>query len=238
MNEIDTIIGKHAAIAALQNPNRKILSLKCTKDFYEKNKGEIKDRKALVFNIVKRKEIESEIGNNFHQGIIIKTKSLKKNDLKSIDYSEKVVVILDSLNDSQNVGSILRTVYLFGIKTVIYNKYNSFAHNAVLFKSACGAFEKIKCIEVVNINRAIQILKDKGYWILGLDLSSKSNLKDVPKDIKKAIVFGSESKGLRKFVIKNCDLTAKIKLPVKDNLIDSLNVSNSVSITLYECLKE
>ena len=238
MNEVDTIIGKHAAIAVLQNPNREILSLKCTKDFYEKNKELIKNKKIQNFNIVKRKLIESETGNDFHQGIIIKTRSLRPNDLNSIKNSEEIIVVLDSLNDSQNVGSILRTVYLFGVKTVIYNKDNSFQQNYLLFKSACGAFEKIKCIQVINLSRAIEILKKKGFWILGLDLNSKNNIQNIPKDLKKALVFGSESKGIRKFIIKNCDFTAKIELPSNDKSIDSLNVSNSVSVALYECLRK
>ena len=59
----------------------------------------------------------------------------------------------------------------------------------------------------------------------------------IPKDSKKALIFGSESKGIRSLILKNCDFNAKIDLPVKEKLIDSLNVSNSVAITLYELKK-
>ena len=55
--------------------------------------------------------------------------------------------MLDSLNDSQNVGSILRTAYLFGVQTVIYNKNNSFKLSSFMIKSASGSYEKIKMIE-------------------------------------------------------------------------------------------
>ena len=74
---------------------------------------------------------------------------------------KKLILILDSLTDSQNVGSILRTAYLFGvkqsylIKIILLNKF-------ILIKSASGAYEKIKMIEVLNINRTIEILKKKG----------------------------------------------------------------------------
>ena len=110
-NRIDTIIGQHAALAAIENAKRIIISLKCTKEFFEKHKFVIENRKISKLYIVSRKEIDSEIKNNVHQGILLKCKSLKQISLEEINKNEKNIVILDSLNDSQNVGSILRTSY-------------------------------------------------------------------------------------------------------------------------------
>ena len=121
-NQIDTIMGHHAALAAIENSKRIIISLKCTKEFFEKNRFIIENRKINKLFIVSRKEIDTEIKNNVHQGILLKCKSLKQISLEEINKDEKNIVILDSLNDSQNVGSILRTSYLFGIKTIISNK--------------------------------------------------------------------------------------------------------------------
>ena len=73
---------------------------------------------------------------------------------------------MDSLNDSQNVGSIIRTAYLFGVKTIIFNKNNSFKINPFLIKSASGAYEKIKLIETMNINRTIEYRKKINFWII------------------------------------------------------------------------
>ena len=133
-NQIDTIMGQHAALAAIENLTRVIISLKCTKEFFEKNKIAIENRGVSKLFIVSRKEIDSEIKNNVHQGILLKCKSLKQISLEEINKNEKNIVILDSLNDSQNVGSILRTSYLFGIKTIISNKDNSFKINPFLIK--------------------------------------------------------------------------------------------------------
>ena len=74
---------------------------------------------------------------------------------------------MDSLTDPQNVGSILRTAYLFGVKSIIFNKDNSFKISPFLIKSASGAYEEIKLIETLNINRTIEILKKRvlGNWI-------------------------------------------------------------------------
>ena len=237
-NQTDIIIGQHAALAAIENLTRVIISLKCTKEFFEKNKIAIENRGVSKLFIVSRKEIDSEIKNNVHQGILLKCKSLKQISLEEINKNEKNIVILDSLNDSQNVGSILRTSYLFGIKTIISNKDNSFKINPFLIKSASGAFEKINFIEVINLNRTVEKLKKMGYWIVGFDMNAKSNISEVPKDLKKVLIFGSEGKGIRPLILKNCDFKTKISLKVEDRKIDSLNVSNCVSIALYECLKK
>ena len=237
-NQIDIIMGQHAALAAIENLTRVIISLKCTKEFFEKNKIAIENRGVSKLFIVSRKEIDSEIKNNVHQGILLKCKSLKQISLEEINKNEKNIVILDSLNDSQNVGSILRTSYLFGIKTIIANKDNSFKINPFLIKSASGAFEKINFIEVINLNRTVEKLKKMGYWIVGFDMNAKSNISDIPKDLKKVLIFGSEGKGIRPLILKNCDFKTKISLKVEDRKIDSLNVSNCVSIALYECLKK
>ena len=77
--------------------------------------------------------------------------------------NEEIILMLDSLNDSQNVGSILRTAYLFGVQTVIYNKDNSFKLSSFMIKSASGSYEKIKMIEVTNLNKTINLLKK---WVL------------------------------------------------------------------------
>ncbi len=237
-NQIDTIMGQHAALSAIENSKRIIISLKCTKEFFEKNKFVIENRGISKLYIVSRKEIDSEIKNNVHQGVLLKCKSLKQISLEEIDKNEKNILILDSLNDSQNVGSILRTSYLFGIKTIISNKDNSFNINPFLIKSASGAFEKINFIEVINLNRTVEKLKKMGYWIVGFDMNAKSNISEVPKDLKKVLIFGSEGKGIRPLIMKNCDFKTKINLKVEDKRIESLNVSNCVSIALYECLKK
>ena len=237
-NQIDIIMGQHAALAAIENLKRVIISLKCTKEFFEKNRIIIENRGISKLYIVSRKEIDSEIKNNVHQGILLKCKSLKQISLKEINENEKNIIILDSLNDSQNVGSILRTSYLFGIKTIISNKDNSFKINPFLIKSASGAFEKINFIEVINLNRTVEKLKKMGYWIVGFDMNAKSNISEVPKDLKKVLIFGSEGKGIRPLILKNCDFKTKISLNIEDKQIESLNVSNCVSIALYECLKK
>ena len=106
-----------------------------------------------------------------------------------------------------------------------------------MIKSASGAYEKIKMIEVLNLNRAVEFLKKNGFWIIGLDSKSKENIKNLPKNTKKVLVLGSEDRGIRKLVKKNCDYTIKIETVITDNtIVDSLNVSNACAIILNQLI--
>lgn len=163
MKEKEIIFGLHSVIAAIKNPKRKIIALKCTNDFFVKNKKIIDSTKIENVTILKRNQINLETKNNVNQGAYLVTTKLKTFDLNEIEENEKLVVILDSLNDSQNVGSILRSAYLFGIKSIIFNKNNSFEINSFLIKASSGAYEKVKIIEVTNLNRTIELLKKKNF---------------------------------------------------------------------------
>ena len=103
-----------------------------------------------------------------------------------------------------------------------------------LYKSASGAAEIVNYIKVTNIRRAISFLKKNNYWIYGFDSSKNKNSK-LNFSQKSVLVFGSEGKGIRELVKKECDEIIQINM--KNNLkfeIDSLNVSNATSIALYQ----
>ena len=103
-----------------------------------------------------------------------------------------------------------------------------------LYKSASGAAEIVNYIRVTNIRRAISFLKKNNYWIYGFDSSKNKNSK-LNFSEKSVLVFGSEGRGIRELVKKECDEIMQIKM--KNDLkfeIDSLNVSNATSIPLYQ----
>ena len=133
MKEVQLIFGYHACVGALKKKkNRKIISMKCTEDFYVKHKNLIKNRKIKDFEIVNRRIIDIICKNNFHQGVFINCEKLNKNHLDEIHNDENIIIILDSLNDSQNVGSIIRTAFCLVLKTIIFNKDNSFEINSFI----------------------------------------------------------------------------------------------------------
>ena len=142
-------------------------------------------------------------------------------------------MILDGVKDVGNLGAILRTSLLFGVETVILPKNNSAPINDVVVKRSAGAVFHLKIIYVTNIVNIIQELKKAGYWIYAADKQGE-NLPAVSFNDKSAIVFGSEDKGIRALVKKACDVI--VSIPTNDKL-DSLNVSVSAGIVLYEANK-
>ena len=158
-NETQIIFGLHSSVAAILNKNRNIKKIILTEEVLRKNKELFENIKNIKKQILDRKKIDSLIGEKIHQGIVVYSEKLPKNSMSDIKNEEDLVVVLDSLNDPQNVGSIIRTAYAFGVQTIIYSKHNSFEINPFLIKSASGAFEKVKLIEVINLNKAIEFLK-------------------------------------------------------------------------------
>ena len=208
MKNKEYIFGLHACISALNNKNREIIHWECTQETYNKIKGKVNATNFQKNTIVERKKLDKKLKNKIHQGILVISNELQYEDFFSaLNKYKSTVLILDSLKDSQNVGAIIRSAYLFGIYIIVYNDKNSFDINSTLIKSASGAYENVKLYKVVNINQTIKILKRKKYWIIGLDHKSNQNITDVQKNTKKAIVIGSESKGIRSLIKKNCDFS-------------------------------
>ena len=235
--ETHIIFGLHSSLSAITNKNRSIKKIILTEEVLGKNKKFFESITNVEKKILNRKQIDSLTGVKIHQGIVVYADSLPVKAISDIGNEEDLVIILDSLNDPQNVGSIIRTAYAFGVTTIIYSKHNSFEITPFLIKSASGAFENVKLIEVTNLNKTIDFLKKNNFWIVGLDSKSKIEISSVPKDLKKAVVFGSENKGIKKLILDNCDFKVKVKIK-KDKLIDSLNVSNAAAITLFEFRKK
>ena len=237
VNETQIIFGLHSSIAAISNKNRNIKKIIMTDEVFKKNKQLFENVKNIERQIVDRKKIDTLIGEKVHQGIVVYSDKLPKKVISDIKNEEDLIIVLDSLNDSQNVGSIIRTAYAFGVQTIIYSKHNSFVISPFLIKSASGAFEKVKLVEVTNLNKAVEFLKKNNFWIVGLDSKSENEINTVPNDLKKAIVLGSENKGIKKLLLDNCDFKVRINI-IKSTLIDSLNVSNAAAITMFELRKK
>jgi len=234
-NNTQIIFGLHACLAALNNKGRKVNSLICTESIFNSHKTLINKRNIKNIKIKKRKQIDQDLGTTIHQGIVLDCDKFKKKNLKLED-KDNLILVLDSLNDSQNVGSIIRCAYLFGVKKILYTKHQSFEINPYLIKSASGAFEEIELIEINNLYQSINLLKKENFWIVGLDVESNSNFDAIPKDTKLALIIGSESKGIKRLTLQNCDFKINIKT-IKSCSIDSLNVSHATAIALYELTK-
>ena len=238
MGKYQTIYGLHSVRAALLNKKRindELITTENHKILEKKYQYKIKKIKILKSQDFKK----NYGGEHTTQGIVLKTQELERPSL--IDFVKKedkekksVILVLDQITDPQNIGAIMRSCALFNCRGIIVSKDNAPDLTPSLLKAASGAAELVNYFKVTNIKRSLSELKKFGYWIYGFD-SSKGANSNLSYTKKSVLVFGSEGKGIRELVKKQCDEI--LKLNTKSNLefqIDSLNVSNATAIALYE----
>lgn len=227
------LYGKHACLAALANPRRKIIRVLVTKNF---DASSLPKKLSFIPQIISNEEILKFISSDaVHQGIIVETLPLEEVNLSYVEKKGGLIVVLDQVTDPQNVGAILRTATAFNVTAIIAPKDNAPEESGSLAKVASGSLEIVPIIRVTNLVRAMEEMKKFGYWFIGMDGHTETDIGDI-KDLtpNTALVMGAEGKGLRRLTVEACDYIAKIPI---SSQVESLNVSNAAAIGLY-CLSK
>ena len=229
-----TIYGKNPAMEVLKSKKRvtKAYVTKTTLELikpYSKQIGEVQ-----VIDDVK---MSKQFGDKT-QGIVLEIAEYKYTDLnkvlKRVEEKENVtLVILDSLEDPHNLGAILRSADATGVDGIIIPKNRSVRLNDTVAKVSTGAIEHVDVCEVTNLNMTINDLKDKGFWVIGLELDGTIDYREQDYNGKIAVVVGSEGRGISKLVKENCDFLVRIPMYGK---VNSLNASVSAGLLLYQIL--
>ena len=175
-----------------------------------------------------------------HQGVIlhITSRSLPEKSLRTlIDQrgSNKLFLILDGITDPRNLGACIRSAATLGAAAVLAPKNNSAPLSSVASKSASGGADIIPYIQVSNISRAMNLLKQADFWIVGTVLENGTALAELDLTGNVALVLGSEHKGLRRITKESCDFLATIPM-VESSL--GFNVSVAAGICLYEIQRQ
>jgi len=235
------IIGKHAVIEALKNPNRKVLRVFLTeeskKNIHRENQRDnlLKDIKVYFKT---KKELDKYSGNEDiqHQGYVAELEHVEDLPLKEFikDKNNLTMVCLNEVTDPRNIGSIIRSAASFNIDGIIV-KERHFPHESkLLYKSASGSVEHINIFKVSNINTTLKFLREKNFWIYGFNSKSKKDFTDVKWEGNNILLFGSEGFGIKKHTEKYTDFSVKIQINQK---IESLNISNTASIVFHHIMK-
>ena len=214
-------------------------------------KGLTSDKIKQINNLAKSKKIEIKWLSKYkldekavtenHQGVVAKTTNKEIYELDEIIYDinqnkdSALLLILDHIQDPHNFGAIIRTAYAAGVDAIIYPKDRACGITITVDKVSAGALEHIKLVEVVNINRAIDVLKDNRFWITGADMEGTKNYYENSYDGYTAIVVGHEGSGLSRLTKDKCDFLINIPM---DNEFSSLNVSVATGIILFEAKKQ
>lgn len=232
------LYGRHAVLSALKNPRRKISKLLCTKENAEEIRRTAPD---IPLQIVERKEIDKLLPTEaVHQGFALFCSELPPVAIEDIitmaeNQENCHVLILDQVTDPQNIGAIIRSAVAFNTLALIVQDKNSPAETGSMAKASAGMIEFLPICRVTNLSRALEQLKDAGFWTIGMDGYAQTTVDKLKKGGKNAIIMGSEGKGMRRLVEENCDITVKLPMNKK---VESLNVATAAAIMLYELNKE
>ena len=177
-----------------------------------------------------RNSLDRLAGSPAHQGIVAMGAAQKYADIGQAAEGE-LVVVLDGVEDPHNLGAIIRTAHAAGAASVVIPERRAASVTDVVAKAAAGALEHLPVARVTNINRTLENLKERGFWIYGLDERGDQDYDRVDYGSPAAIVLGGEGKGLHEQVRKHCDALVRIPMAGK---ISSLNVSVAAGVVLFE----
>jgi 23S rRNA (guanosine2251-2'-O)-methyltransferase len=236
------IYGLHAVAAALRNPHRKLRQLWLT-EAGEKALAALPDLAgvlaSLPHTVVSASDLAGLVPEGaVHQGAALAAEPLLELGIEDICQTapdpatgRRTIVVLDQVSDPRNVGAILRSAAAFGAVGLVTTERHAAPVTGVLAKAASGALETVPIVTVTNLARAMDDLKDFGFWRIGLDSHGTTDLAgELPgKDI--AVVLGAEGAGLRRLTREKCDLIARLPISTK---VESLNVSAAAAVALYE----
>jgi 23S rRNA (guanosine2251-2'-O)-methyltransferase len=182
---------------------------------------------GISHTFVDIKKMDSMVDGR-HQGIIIEI-----NEYDYVNYKEmlndKVVVMLDHLEDPHNFGAIIRTCEAAGIYSVIIPKDRSVSVNGTVMKTSAGALDRVKISMVSNLVNVIKDFQDNGFYAYAADKDG-DNYKDVDFSDKVLLIIGNEGHGISRLVRENCDQILAIPQYGK---INSLNASVAAGILIY-----
>jgi 23S rRNA (guanosine2251-2'-O)-methyltransferase len=236
----DLIYGRHAVEAALQNHrplNRVWVNARIRYDpRFLSLIDEAKASGAVIDEVDTQRLNQVTAGAN-HQGIAAQAAS---HDYLDIDVlieqalaSARLPVILaaDGITDPHNLGAIIRTAEALGAQGIVIPQRRAVGITSTVAKVAAGALEHFSVSRVVNLKRALESLKEKGFWIYGLSATGSQPVHRTHFDRPTVIVVGAEGSGLSLTVQQSCDQL--ISIPLK-GAVPSLNASVATGMALYE----
>ena len=184
---------------------------------------------------VSRDDLTDLSGSDKHQGCVLVIRADSKSVgldsfLANLD-KKSLFLVLDGVQDPHNLGACLRTADAAGVDAVIVPKQRAARITASVRKVAAGAAESMPVIEVPNISRCLESLKQAGVWVFGACGEAKESIYQHRFDTATALVMGGEGDGLRRLTRENCDYL--VSLPLRGQ-VESLNVSVATGICLYE----
>lgn len=183
---------------------------------------------------VERESID-RLGLRDHQGVAALVAPPREIDDRalaalSLD-SEALVVVLDGITDPQNLGACARSAEAAGASLLVARKRRAAPLTAAAVRASAGALLHLPVARVTNLSRSLEHLRDRGFFVVGLDQGASASIHDRPQPSRPlAVVVGAEDVGLSRLVRESCDLLVAIPMVGRTG---SLNASAALAVALF-----
>lgn len=229
------IYGRHAVAEALKNSPQVITSIYLDPNRRDGQLEKLAKSAGLKVSTLKTNDqfAKSQPG---HQGAMAKVsldRLMKPYDdfIKTLDVNpDTSLLILDEVQDPHNVGAAIRSAAAFGVSAVLIPKHNQSPVTGAVVKVSAGTAFQIPLVQIGNVNNTVRDLKEKGFWIYGLDSEGKQKLDNEEFEKPSVLILGNEATGIRQKTKEMCDIILSIPM---DPRCESLNAAASSAVALY-----
>jgi 23S rRNA (guanosine2251-2'-O)-methyltransferase len=201
-------------------------------------------RAGIPVSIKEGKEINRILPAQTHQNVAARLKAqaqpfvslealISKISMDSIP--PPVLLVMDHVQDPQNLGAMIRTALGTGVQGVILPKDRSCPVTGSVRKAAAGTLEYMPLVQVTNLVRTLEVLKEKGFWVLSLEADSPVSIYELDLRVPLVVIVGGESQGVSSLVRKRSDWLASIPM---EGSVSSLNASVACAVALYEIFRQ
>lgn len=244
MSSNQYVFGLHAVTALIEKHPQRIIRLLAAVERGDQKLAallKLARKNHIEVGEASRAELDKLTDGANHQGIAAlcaKARTYDEADLNALLDELKeppFLLILDGVQDPHNLGACFRSADAAGVHAVIAPKDKAVGITPVVSKVACGATETVPFIQVTNLARCMDELKERGIWIYGAAGEADALLYDTDFRGAVAIVLGSEGEGMRRLTREKCD--GLVKIPMRGT-VESLNVSVATGIFLFEILRQ
>ncbi len=199
---------------------------------------DLANKKNIPYVFVEKKVMDKMTKSTNHQGVAAQISPVKYVELKELiqknaAVENPMIILVDEVQDSNNLGAILRVMDAFGVNGLIFNKRRNVQLTGTVAKISTGAINHVDICRVTNLVSSIKQLKKEGYWAAFLDMDGTTKVQDFKYDMPLVLVIGGEDKGVTPNIKKQCDFGLTIDMV---GHVNSLNVATATSIVCHQRL--
>ena len=241
---MDKLTGIHAVKEALEarRPIDRIAIAKGRQDTRIEEIVQLACKQSIPVRFEDRGQLDRLANSKDHQGVVAVAAARAATTLEDVLASANsasgqkgLIVLLDGVEDPHNLGAIVRTALAAGAHGVVIPERRAAGLTDTVARSSAGALAHMPIAKVTNLARAMEELKEAGYWLVGLDERADKFYTEVDYTSPVGIVLGSEGQGLHELTRKRCDFV--VSLPTSGP-VKSLNVSVAAGVVLFEALRQ